>query len=70
MRVSNDTAVMLRRVLRGRRYESVRHLKWVDEVIEDAPWVVTEDFLDQHQVGTQGPARHIMMSSPHRDSGR
>jgi choline-phosphate cytidylyltransferase len=32
------------------RYESVRHCKWADEVIEDAPWVLTEEFLDEHQV--------------------
>lgn len=32
------------------RYESLRHCKWVDEVIEDAPWVITQEFLDQHQI--------------------
>ncbi|KAI8356834.1 hypothetical protein B0O80DRAFT_384425 [Mortierella sp. GBAus27b] len=32
------------------RYESLRHCKWVDEVIEDAPWVVDQAFLDQHQI--------------------
>ncbi|KAK9765373.1 choline-phosphate cytidylyltransferase [Basidiobolus ranarum] len=32
------------------RYESLRHCKWVDEVIEDAPWYVTQEFLDQHQI--------------------
>ncbi|KAM7500392.1 hypothetical protein LguiA_024806 [Lonicera macranthoides] len=32
------------------RYESLRHCRWVDEVIPDAPWVVTIDFLDQHQI--------------------
>ncbi|KAI8981964.1 hypothetical protein BDF20DRAFT_834629 [Mycotypha africana] len=32
------------------RYEAVRHCKWVDEVIEDAPWTVTQEFLDQHQI--------------------
>ncbi|KAG0327704.1 hypothetical protein BG000_000837 [Podila horticola] len=32
------------------RYESVRHCKWVDEVIEAAPWVVDREFLDKHKI--------------------
>ncbi|KAL5773667.1 hypothetical protein ACOSQ2_013591 [Xanthoceras sorbifolium] len=32
------------------RYESLRHCRWVDEVIPDAPWVVTREFLDKHQI--------------------
>lgn len=32
------------------RYESLRHCKWVDEVIPDAPWVVTQEFLDKHDI--------------------
>lgn len=32
------------------RYESLRHCKWVDEVIPDAPWVVTKEFLDEHNI--------------------
>jgi len=32
------------------RYESLRHCRWVDEVVEDAPWVVTQEFLDEHRV--------------------
>jgi len=38
-------------VLSGKeRAESVRHCKWVDEVIEDCPWVVTADFLEKHNI--------------------
>ena len=33
------------------RYECVRHCKYADEVVEDAPWVVTTDFMEQHKVG-------------------
>lgn len=32
------------------RYESLRHCKWVDEIIRDAPWVITEDFLEKHKI--------------------
>ncbi|KAF9108536.1 hypothetical protein BGX29_011007 [Mortierella sp. GBA35] len=32
------------------RYESVRHCKWVDEVVESAPWVVNQAFLDKHKI--------------------
>ena len=32
------------------RYESLRHCKWVDEVVPDAPWVVTKEFLDEHRI--------------------
>nr|XP_029116567.1 choline-phosphate cytidylyltransferase 1 isoform X3 [Elaeis guineensis] len=32
------------------RYESLRHCKWVDEVIPDAPWVITQEFIDKHNI--------------------
>ena len=32
------------------RYEAVRHCKWVDEVVTNAPWTVTQQFLDEHQI--------------------
>jgi choline-phosphate cytidylyltransferase len=32
------------------RAESVRHCKWVDEVIEDCPWIVTAEFLLNHNI--------------------
>ncbi len=32
------------------RYESVKNCKWVDEVIEDAPWIITNEFLEHHQI--------------------
>ncbi|XP_024985808.1 choline-phosphate cytidylyltransferase 1-like isoform X2 [Cynara cardunculus var. scolymus] len=32
------------------RYESLRHCKWVDEVIPDAPWVLSQEFIDKHRI--------------------
>ncbi|RMZ78437.1 hypothetical protein DV737_g3886, partial [Chaetothyriales sp. CBS 132003] len=32
------------------RAETVRHCKWVDEVIPNCPWIVTPDFLAEHQI--------------------
>ncbi|OMJ15227.1 putative choline-phosphate cytidylyltransferase [Smittium culicis] len=32
------------------RYESLRHCRWVDEVVEDAPWIVTQEFIDKHKI--------------------
>eukprot|EP01084_Bolivina_argentea_P197481 338426_1 len=32
------------------RYETLRHCKWVDEVVSDAPWVVTADFLTKYKI--------------------
>eukprot|EP01116_Phalansterium_solitarium_P005231 TRINITY_DN16677_c0_g1_i1.p1 TRINITY_DN16677_c0_g1~~TRINITY_DN16677_c0_g1_i1.p1 ORF type:complete len:226 (-),score=42.89 TRINITY_DN16677_c0_g1_i1:222-899(-) len=32
------------------RVESVKYCRWVDEVVENAPWEITEDFVKQHQI--------------------
>lgn len=32
------------------RSETVRHCRWVDEVIEDCPWIVTPAFLAKHKI--------------------
>ncbi|RHZ49969.1 hypothetical protein Glove_508g66 [Diversispora epigaea] len=32
------------------RVESLRHCKWVDEVIEHAPWTIDQEFLDLHRI--------------------
>ncbi|TFK39990.1 hypothetical protein BDQ12DRAFT_681585 [Crucibulum laeve] len=32
------------------RAEMLRHCRWVDEVIPDAPWVITEEFVHQRRI--------------------
>lgn len=32
------------------RTETVRHCKWVDGVIPNCPWVVSPEFLEEHQI--------------------
>ncbi|GAB1605261.1 choline-phosphate cytidylyltransferase B-like isoform X2 [Argonauta hians] len=32
------------------RYEAVRHCRYVDELITDAPWSITDDFLEKHKI--------------------
>ncbi|KAF7320838.1 Cholinephosphate cytidylyltransferase [Mycena chlorophos] len=32
------------------RLEAVRHCRWVDEVVADAPWIIDQAFLDKHQI--------------------
>jgi len=32
------------------RYEAVRHCRYVDELISDAPWQLDEEFLEKYKV--------------------
>lgn len=32
------------------RYEAVRHCRYVDELVTDAPWTLTDEFLEQHKI--------------------
>jgi choline-phosphate cytidylyltransferase len=32
------------------RYESLRHCKWVDEVVPGAPWTITQEFIDAYRI--------------------
>ena len=32
------------------RYDALTHCRYVDEVVRDAPWTLTTDFLQRHKV--------------------
>ena len=32
------------------RAETLRHCKWVDEVLPNCPWIVTKEFLAEHKI--------------------
>ena len=52
--VTGDSETLKRKgltVLSGaERAETVRHCKWVDEVLPNCPWVVTAEFLAKHNL--------------------
>ncbi|KCV68334.1 choline-phosphate cytidylyltransferase [Fonticula alba] len=49
------------------RVESVRHCRWVDEVITDAPWVLDLDFLDLHKIDFIAHDAEVYPSANHSD---
>ncbi|XP_052783178.1 choline-phosphate cytidylyltransferase B-like [Mya arenaria] len=32
------------------RYEALRHCRYVDEVVTDAPWTLTDEYLERHKI--------------------
>ena len=32
------------------RYEAVRHCRYVDEIVKNAPWSLDDDFLTKHKI--------------------
>jgi len=50
------------------RYEAVRACKWVDEVVEDAPYVTELDILDKHNIDFCVHGEDITTDETGRDS--
>lgn len=36
------------------RYEALRHCRYIDEILRDAPWTLTPEFLEKHKVCVGG----------------
>jgi choline-phosphate cytidylyltransferase len=49
------------------RIESVRHCKWVDDVLEDIPWIPTIEFLDKHNIDYVAHDAIPYVSGDHED---
>ncbi|KAK2155697.1 hypothetical protein LSH36_233g03009, partial [Paralvinella palmiformis] len=32
------------------RYEAIRHCRYVDEIVPDAPWILGEEYLEKHKI--------------------
>jgi choline-phosphate cytidylyltransferase len=33
-----------------KRCEAIRHCRWVDQVVPEAPWVITPEFLQKYEI--------------------
>ncbi|KAJ7160896.1 hypothetical protein C8R46DRAFT_355794 [Mycena filopes] len=49
------------------RLEATRHCRWVDEVVADAPWVITQEFLDKYRIDYVAHDEELYASSGHAD---
>lgn len=37
------------------RYDAISHCRYVDEVVRNAPWTLTPEFLTKHRVRAKDP---------------
>ncbi|WWC67191.1 uncharacterized protein I206_101098 [Kwoniella pini CBS 10737] len=49
------------------RCEAVRHCRWVDEVLPDAPWVVDQEWLDKYDIDYIAHDEEVYPSKDHSD---
>ncbi|WVQ82579.1 hypothetical protein IAT38_004709 [Cryptococcus sp. DSM 104549] len=49
------------------RCEAVRHCRWADEILPDAPWVVDQAWLDKYQIDYIAHDEEVYPSKDHED---
>ena len=49
------------------RCESIRHCRWVDEVLPDGPWVVDQEWMDKHQIDYIAHDEEVYPAKGHQD---
>ncbi|WWC57728.1 uncharacterized protein I303_100262 [Kwoniella dejecticola CBS 10117] len=49
------------------RCEAVRHCRWVDEILPDAPWVVDQEWLDKYDIDYIAHDEEVYPSKDHED---
>lgn len=49
------------------RAESLRHCRYVDEVVENAPWIVTMDFIEKHKIDYVAHGEDIILGEDGED---
>ena len=49
------------------RCEAVRHCRWVDEVVSDAPWIIDGDFMEKYQIDYVAHDEDPYVSGNHDD---
>ncbi|KAH6904479.1 choline-phosphate cytidylyltransferase [Coprinopsis sp. MPI-PUGE-AT-0042] len=49
------------------RLEAARHCRWVDEVVPNAPWVITQEFVDEYQIDYVAHDEEVYPAAGHED---
>ena len=49
------------------RCEAVRHCRWADEVVPDAPWVIDAAFIDKYNIDYVAHDEEPYLSAGHED---
>ncbi len=49
------------------RCEAVRHCRWVDEVVPDAPWVIDAAFIEKYNIDYVAHDEEPYLSAGHED---